>query len=404
MAIYYFAMKTVCRSTRHTESQNFSSGSAVQKSAYMTSRTMTDERTGITHNFQHGRSKKRESTIDLGISFSDGEKIYTEEKDRHNAYATFWSKVELEEKRKDARTARHLIVALPYELDKEKNQKLVQTYVNDLTKTYRCAAHAAIHLDDPKNPHAHILMTTRTAKADGSFGEKIRVLDTPKSAHYELDRMRQKWMELNNIFLTPYGVTLDHRSYKRQGSDKKAQVHQGPAQHHMKKKEIETLEKKIESQKTQEAKMENALKPKAPKKAVPPPPKKEPEDRTAQKAQKPPLSTDKAQALYRFHHTEAAKIKKGRSPQEIADLTALRIRACGHSPEDAAKIMADDPHMESALMAAYSTGSAERMQKLAAFAPQMRAQEKQALAGKTPQQTQKPEQSQWHQHSSAPAM
>lgn len=402
MAIYYFKVKTVCRAPKHGESINMSSGSAVQKAAYMTCTSLKDERTGETHNFRHGRAKKISTTIDMGITFADGSRIYTEKKDRYNEYSVFWSKVELEEKRKDARTARSLILALPYELDKEKNKRLVQEYADHLTKTYGCAIHAAIHFDDPKNPHAHLLMTTREAKCDGSFGDKIRVLDTPKTAHYELDKMREAWMKLNNEFLTPYGVTLDHRSYKRQGSDKKAQVHQGPAQHHMKKKEIEELEKKIESQKPQEAtKMENALKPKAAKK-TPPPPKKEP-DRTAQK---PPLPPEKARALYRFHHAEAAKIKKGKTEREIADLTALRIRACGHDVHAAMQIMADDPHMKEALTTAYTPEGTQRLQKLAQFAPQMKTQERQALAEKTPQtQTQKPEQkSPWHQHSSAPAI
>lgn len=393
MAIYYFKVKTVCRAPKHGDSINIVSGSAVQKAAYMTCTSLKDERTGETYNFRHGRTKKISTTIDLGITFADGTRIYTEKKDRYNEYSKFWSRVEQEEKRKDARTARNLILALPYELDKEKNKILVQKYAEHLAKTYGCAVHAAIHLDDPKNPHAHILMTTRTAKADGSFGEKIRILDTPKSAHFEMDKMRKKWMELNNEALTPYGVTLDHRSYKRQGSTKKAQTHQGPAQHHMRKKEIEALEEKIKSQKPEAKKMENTtFKPRA-KKATPPP-KKTP-DRTPQK---PPLPSDKAQAIYRFHHAEAAKIKAGKSEREIADLTALRIRACGHDVHDAMEIMKNDPHMKEALTAAYTPEGTTRLQKLAPFAQQMRAQEKQALTGTTPQQQQ--EKKTWQQRPS----
>lgn len=404
MAIFYFAIKTICRSAKHTQSANFCSGSAVQKAAYMTSKSLQDERTGITHNYQHGRGKKIATTIDLGITFADGSKIHTREKDRHNAYARFWSKVEQEEKRKDARTARSLILALPYELDKEKNKQLVQKYADHLAKAYGCAVHAVIHLDDPKNPHAHLLLTTREAKSDGSFGEKIRILDTPKSAHFELDRMRKKWMELNNEALKPYGVVLDHRSYKRQGIDKKPGKHETPAQHHMKQKEIVKIEAEIEKTKKEAEKMQNALKPTAPKKTAPPPPKK----KEGKAPQTPPLTHDKAQALYRFHHEAAAKIKKGKTEREIADLTALRIRACGHDVHTAMQIMADDPHMRDALTAAYTPEGTTRLQKLAPYAPQLKAQERQALAEKTPQQTQtqaqKLEQPQWQQHSSAPAM
>lgn len=245
MAIYYLAVKTLCRNPKHGESRNVATGSCVNRAAYMTRMSLEDERTGKTHNHRHGNSRKAEATIDLGIRFA-GRRILTDSKERKNSYSDFWSKVEFAEKRKDARTGRSMIIALPRELDVNNQILAVQRFQDFLISEYKIGVHAAIHLDDKNNPHGHILSTTRELDARGELGQKVRSLDEPKRAHYEIEKIKKAWADICNELLKPHKITLDHRSYQRQGVSKKPQIHQGPAQHHLAQREKAKLDEEIE--------------------------------------------------------------------------------------------------------------------------------------------------------------
>src|ERR1700739_129022 len=94
MAIYHLAMKPISRSGGR---------SAVAAAAYRASQKLTNERDGLTHDFTHRRGVEHtEIVLPEG---ADAEWA----RDR----STLWNQAEAAEKRKDARVAREIEVALP---------------------------------------------------------------------------------------------------------------------------------------------------------------------------------------------------------------------------------------------------------------------------------------------------
>ena len=77
---------------------------------------------------------------------------------------------EQSEDRKDARTAREWVIALPDELDADQCKELAKAFATALVDRYGVIADLAI--DEPskggndKNHHAHIMRTTRKAVLD----------------------------------------------------------------------------------------------------------------------------------------------------------------------------------------------------------------------------------------------
>jgi hypothetical protein len=74
------------------------------------------------------------------------------------------------ENRKDARTAREWVIALPDELDADQRKDLAKDFARSLVDRYGVIADLAIHEPskggNDKNHHAHIMLTTRKAELD----------------------------------------------------------------------------------------------------------------------------------------------------------------------------------------------------------------------------------------------
>lgn len=139
--------------------------------------------------------------------------------------ARLWNAVEAVEKRKDARLAKEIEVALPRELPRSAwlvlARQLAAAYA---TKGF--VADFAVHDDGTAhNPHAHILLTTRLVTPDG-FGGKIRSAD----GRQFVEDARALWGKLANEALTKagLGVSVDPRSYARAGVDRAPGKHRGP--------------------------------------------------------------------------------------------------------------------------------------------------------------------------------
>ena len=83
--------------------------------------------------------------------------------------AALWNEVEAAENRKDAQVAREVEVGLPIELSKNEHIELLRDFVKREFVSRGMVADFSLHLDNPDNPHAHILLTTRdlTQKASG---------------------------------------------------------------------------------------------------------------------------------------------------------------------------------------------------------------------------------------------
>jgi hypothetical protein len=87
----------------------------------------------------------------------------------------FWNRAEAAEKRRDAQIAEKFIIALPKELSVEQNVWLLQDHIRDFTRAGRVvqvAIHSGEH--DPRNVHAHLLVSLRGVDENGFKAEKAR--------------------------------------------------------------------------------------------------------------------------------------------------------------------------------------------------------------------------------------
>jgi hypothetical protein len=87
---------------------------------------------------------------------------------------TLWNEVETKEKAWNAQLAREILIAIPLELNHVQQRRLVETFVQTHFVNEGMVADVAIHRDKEHNPHAHILLTLRPFKEDGTWGEKKR--------------------------------------------------------------------------------------------------------------------------------------------------------------------------------------------------------------------------------------
>lgn len=145
--------------------------------------------------------------------------------------STLWNEVELAERRKDARPARELLLALPHELDFEQRRALVRDFVGETLVARGMIADVAMHAPgregDHRNHHAHILITTRQVGPEG-LGLKGREWDSPQAVR----EFRSAWEQVQNRHLErALGVEfkpVSAKSLREQGIDREPTVHLGP--------------------------------------------------------------------------------------------------------------------------------------------------------------------------------
>lgn len=202
MAIYHFSVSSVSRQVGR---------SAVRSAAYITGTRRVDERTGRVCNYDR---KAREVLATDTFGPID------------------WQAVERAERRKDAKVARSIIVALPHELPPWAHRSLVADFATLLRRRHGMAGEWAIHVapGDERNVHAHILTTTRHVDDDGNLSYKLRSLDQPRTSGAILKRWRQEWEDLCNRSLDQHNVDahLDCRSLAARGILRPARQHLGP--------------------------------------------------------------------------------------------------------------------------------------------------------------------------------
>jgi hypothetical protein len=159
---------------------------------------------------------------------------------------TLWNAVEKIEKQKNAQLAREINVALPVELSLEQDIALLRRYVTENFVDAGMVADVAIHIKE--NPHAHIMLTMRSFKPDGSWDAKAHKVDGKKicttdwNEHSKATEWRESWATMCNEYLAANGhnVHIDHRSYAEQGVDQIPTVHLGVSATQMERREIRT--------------------------------------------------------------------------------------------------------------------------------------------------------------------
>ena len=245
IAIYHCSIKIVSRGKGK---------SAVAAAAYRSGEKLTNEWDGLTHDYtKKGGVVHSEILLPAHAppAFSDR--------------STLWNSVELSEKSNNAQLAREVEIALPVELSREEQTRLVREYCSSQFVSKGMIADFNLHDTGGGNPHAHILLTMRPLDEKGAWlpkskkeyvldenGEKIRL----PSGRYKTRKVdlvdwnnrenaevwRRAWADLANEFLAQNNrpERIDHRSYERQGIDQLPTVHVGVAASQMEKKGIVT--------------------------------------------------------------------------------------------------------------------------------------------------------------------
>ena len=243
MAIFMATTKSISRSNGQ---------SAVASASYRAGEKLQDERYGKTHDYS-----KRHGMMSADIILPS--ELYGKAEIERN---TLWNMAESAEKRKDSRVAREWIVNLPHELDEQTRKQLAHNFAQQLADRYGVIADCCIHRPtekeiergaDPRNFHAHIMLTTRqaTLSQDGhiSLGEKatIELSDSKRRSlglervSHEITELRELWERIANEKLAEHGFELiDSRSYQSQGIDQLPQLKMGKNATQMERDGIQT--------------------------------------------------------------------------------------------------------------------------------------------------------------------
>ena len=228
--------------------------SAVAAAAYRSGEKLTNEWDGMTHDYtRKGGVAHTEIMLPPHAppSFSDR--------------STLWNSVELYEKAGNAQLAREIDAALPIELSREEQIRLVREYCSSQFVSRGMCVDFAIHDTDTGNPHCHIMLTMRPLNERGAWaakskkeydldksGERIR-LPSGRYKTHKIDLTgwndkdntllwRKAWADYTNDFLERNGSPerIDHRSNAERGIDEIPTVHMGVAACQMEKKGIAT--------------------------------------------------------------------------------------------------------------------------------------------------------------------
>ena len=165
-----------------------------------------------------------------------------------------WNSVEKIEKSKNARLARTVIIALPKELSNSSHIQMVRQYAQEFFVQQGMCADISIHDKGDGNPHAHILLTTRSLDRDGKWmckqrknylldknGNRVRdsvtrqyklgrsIKTTDWDEPERVEEWRKGWARVCQSWFERCGVSkeITHISYARQGLDREPTIHLG---------------------------------------------------------------------------------------------------------------------------------------------------------------------------------
>jgi hypothetical protein len=205
--------------------------SSVGAAAYRAGERIRDDRTNEVHNHSR-RNDVTHSEIVLPANLA-GENM-----DWARNRASLWNAVEAVETRKNSRVATEIQVNLPFELPAANRLAIARTFSQEVADHYRVAVDLAVHdprpAGDPRNYHAHLLLTTREVLPAGlgaktglnmQLAERVR-LGLPNNSQ-EFTAIRERWATLTNEALREANIAsrVDHRSLAAQGIDREPQPH-----------------------------------------------------------------------------------------------------------------------------------------------------------------------------------
>ncbi|MCL2821460.1 MAG: MobA/MobL family protein [Oscillospiraceae bacterium] len=246
MAIYHLSIKIISRGTGK---------SAVSAAAYRAGEYLINQYDSKIHDYTR---KKGVAHTEILLPENAPEE--------YSSRSVLWNAVESIEKSSNSQLAREVEFALPAELTQEQNIALAREYVKKTFVDKGMCADICIHDSGDSKPHAHVLLTMRPIKEDGSWGGKQKkdyILDKLGNKIYDKKKRQYKcrsipstdwneqtkaeeWREAWALFANEAlkkikaKVTIDHRSYKRQGLKIKPSIKLGVVAHQMEKRGIRT--------------------------------------------------------------------------------------------------------------------------------------------------------------------
>jgi hypothetical protein len=142
--------------------------SAVGAAAYISRTKLKDEETGKSYDYRKGHSEALMT------------KIYAPENAPEwvNDRNALWNNVQIKENRKNSQFARSFQINLPHQLSIAEMKSLLDDYIKENFTDSGMVADVALHApdegSDPRNFHAHILLTLRGLDENGFVGNKVR--------------------------------------------------------------------------------------------------------------------------------------------------------------------------------------------------------------------------------------
>lgn len=197
MALYRLEMQNVSRSD---------GVSSVAKAAYRHRSVMIDHRTGEIHG---EKSLDRDDLVYAEILRPENTPACL-----HVPSEVLWNIVEKKETRSNSRTAKEFKITLPHDLSNEQNIALMKDFLLNHFVDKGIICDFVLHNDkDNKNPHAHVMITTREITPNG-FGKKVRSWDEEKTLH----DWRKQWAKVQNQHLKNAGLKsrVSHRTLEEQ--------------------------------------------------------------------------------------------------------------------------------------------------------------------------------------------
>lgn len=248
MTMVHIATKAISRK---------SGQSAVACAAYRAGDILDDAKYGKVHDYS-----KKAGVMSSNIVIPASLKGLDVKIDRE----ILWNTAEAFETRSDSRVAREWLINLPYELPEEQRHELALEFAQKLCDEMDVIADVCLHRPvmklpfdpnakpsskrlrkgeqnpDPRNFHAHIMVTTRAPvigpdrrlafdpkfKIPFEWSNKKRKQNNLSSSMDEIKRIRKLWVDTANQRLKQHNLPLmDERSYKDQGLDQQPTIKMG---------------------------------------------------------------------------------------------------------------------------------------------------------------------------------
>jgi hypothetical protein len=227
VASYHFSAQIISRGQGR---------SAIAAAAYRSASRLVDRRTGQVHDYQRKRG-----VVHTEIMLPRGAAPWLADRE------ALWNHAQARETRRDAQLCREINIALPHELAADQRLELLRTFVMEEFVAKGMIADIAVHApvvergQDPRNHHAHVMLTLRQADAQGLYLTKTRAWNSRD----HLKSWRHNWSHQQNLALERHRLhdRVDHRSLADQRHaalaandharartlDRVPEIHVGPA-------------------------------------------------------------------------------------------------------------------------------------------------------------------------------